>query len=239
MSAMSDMVAETRLLDAGAATLPRVNLLPPEIAEAARFRKIQAALAGVLVLAVAGVGMTYMSAQSSVSSAEEQVATATAQRATLNSQIAEFADVKTVYQRAADAQALLTAAMGQEVRYSRFLNDLSLSIPDNVWLTDATFDQAAVTAAAATPAATGARVRSAAPVVPATLGSVTMSGFAFAHNDVATWLESLATQKGYGNPYLTSSTETLIGEREAVEWTTTVVITPSALSGRFTDQAGS
>ena len=35
---------------------------------------------------------------------------------------------------AAAAQALLVTAMGDEVRYSRFLNDLSLSVPGNVWI---------------------------------------------------------------------------------------------------------
>ena len=36
----------------------------------------------------------------------------------------------------------------------------------------------------------------------------------FKHDDVAVWLESLAKQKGYVNPYFSSSTEALIGTRQ-------------------------
>ena len=42
-----------------------------------------------------------------------------------------------VYAQVAAAQAQLTQAMGQEMRYSYVLNDLSLTIPSDVWLTNA------------------------------------------------------------------------------------------------------
>ena len=57
---------------------------------------------------------------------------------------------------------------------------------------------------------------------------------AFAHTDVANWLESLAREKGYAGPLLQSSTEALLGTRKVVNWSVTVTLTPEALSGRYT-----
>ncbi len=222
MSAMTELVEQTRLAG-GLSTLPRVNLLPPEIAERARFKKIQAGLVGALVLAVAGVGFLYVGATGSVSDAQGTLETSQATGAKLTTQVAGFASVTETYAKAAAAQAMLSEAMGQEVRYSRFLNDLSLTIPENVWLRDATFTQAIPAAAAV-----------ADPATAGTVGTVTFTGTAFAQNDVAVWLEKLATQDGFANPYLSSATGALIGDKPTVDWSTTVVLTPAALSNRYT-----
>lgn len=224
MTAFTDLGQQTRLVG-GHVDLPRVNLLPPEIAERAQFRKIQAGLGGALALVLVAVGMLFMSASGSVDDAQAQVDSAAADRTTLQGQIAEFDNVNDVYAKAAAARTMLATAMGAEVRYSRLLDDLALSIPDNVWLTSAQYTQAEAAAAGAASVVGGP-----------TLGTVTMSGKAFEHNDVATWLESLAKQKAYGNPYLDSSTETLLGERVVVDWSTTVVLTPQALSGRYLNE---
>lgn len=222
MSAMTELEQETRLAG-GLSTLPRVNLLPPEIAEQAHFKKVQAGLVGALVLAVAGVGFLYVGATGSVSEAQTSLETSQASGALLQTQVDTYASVTETYAKAAAAQAMLEEAMGQEVRYSRFLNDLSLTIPDNVWLQNATFTQAEPAAAAADPATAGS------------LGTVTFSGVAFTQDDVAVWLEKLATQDGFANPYLSSATGALIGERPTVDWSSTVVLTESALSNRYTE----
>src|SRR5436305_11153156 len=81
--------------------LPRVNLLPPEIAEAARFRRFQLAMAGAGVAAVAIVaGLTY-SAHSGVTSAKSQLASAQAEHAQLQTQLDSLASVRDVYAQVA------------------------------------------------------------------------------------------------------------------------------------------
>ncbi len=216
---MTDLAAETRLLGGGLESLPKVNLLPPEIAERARFRRVQSGLAGALVLALAGTGLLYLSATGAVGDAETTLASAEQTESSLQREKAQFADVTAVYARAAAAQQMLVQAMGSEVRYSRFLNDMSLSIPEGVWLTDVTFAQ--------TPDdGTG------------TIGTVSFTGIAFEHDQVANWLDALSRQSGFAVPYLDSSESTLIGQRPTVEWSTSVVLTPQALSNRYT-QTGS
>ena len=224
MSILSDLKTTDTPVGTGHPVLPRVNLLPPEIGERARFRKVQMGLGGGLLATVGAVALLYVAAVGSVNEAQVELDEATATGTALTAQTAQYDDVKAVYARAEAAKVMLTKAMGEEVRYSRFLNDLSLTIPDNVWVKNVTFAQAPV-----------------APGVGATepgVGTVTFTGVGFKHDDVAVWLESLAKQKGYTNPYFTSSTKSLIGTREVVDFTSTVTMTPAALSGRYTKPIG-
>jgi len=225
VSVLSEHVEQTRQkAGTGLPVLPRVNLLPPEIAETARFRRITYGLGGGLLGALGIVALLYVGAVAAVNDANTELETATATGASLRVETAKYADVEAVYARAAAAQAMLTSAMGEEVRYSQFMNDLSLTVPANVWVKNVTFAQAPV------PAALGSTVPG--------IGTVTFTGVGFKHDDVAVWLESLAKQKGYVNPYFTNSTKALLGNRDTVNFTSTVTMTADALSGRYTTPQG-
>ena len=225
MSVLSDIQQQTaQPVGTGVVVLPKVNLLPPEIAEQARFRKVQMGLAGGVLAAVGVVALLYVGASSSLSDANTELETATATGSQLQAETAKYKDVTAVYAAAAAAEAMLTQAMGEEVRYSQFLNDLSLTVPENVWIKNVSFAQAAV------PPALGSTEPG--------IGTVTFTGVGFKHDDVAVWLESLAKQKGYVNPYFSSSTEALVGTRKTVNFTSTVTLTPDALSKRYTAPAG-
>jgi Tfp pilus assembly protein PilN len=126
--------------------------------------------------------------------------------------------------------------MGQEVRWSYYLNDLSLRIPSKVWLTKINVTQN-VDAAAAVPAA-------ATTTYPAAgIGQATFEGTAYAHNDVASWLQMLAGQDGFTQAYFTNSAEdeqTKVADgTPAVNFVSQVTITADALSRRFEQKAGS
>ena len=125
--------------------------------------------------------------------------------------------------------------MGQEVRWSYFLNDLSLKTPSKVWLTKVT-----VTQNVDSPATSPRRAHDRRTAVGRRrLGSVVFEGKAIAHNDVAAWLDALAKQKGLTQPYFTKSAVELIGSEDAVTFTSQATITEDALSGRYTQKAGS
>ncbi len=199
-------------------TLPRVNLLPPELAEQARLRRVQLTLVGSLVVTVGVVGVLYAGATASVADATEGLSSATARGAALQAETRAFADVNEVYAKADTAQAMLVGAMGQEVRFSTFLDDLSKTVPEHVWLKNITFTQLApVGTVATTPG----------------IGTATFTGVGFRHDDVATWLETLASQEGFVDPYVSDATAGKIGERKTVSFTSTVTLTSNALSGRY------
>jgi Tfp pilus assembly protein PilN len=204
--------------------LPRVNLLPPEIGEAVRFRRIQLGLGGGVLAALGTVVLLYVLAAGSVSDANAQLSASTATSSQLQAENAKYAEVTAVYASAAAAEAMLTQAMGEEVRYSEFLSDLSLTVPDKVWLKAVTFTQVA------TPPGVGSTEPG--------IGTVSFSGVGYRHDDVAVWLESLAKQRGYKDPYFSSSTEVLVADRKAVDFASSVVLTSDALSKQYTAPAG-
>jgi len=215
--------------DAGAMTrrlaLPSVNLLPPEIAQTRRFRRVQIGLGGAVLGALGVVALLVVAAAGSVSDANDKLDAVGAQQRLLQGQTAQYRDVTATYKRAADAQALLVVAMGDEVRYSRFLSNLSLAIPDNVWVKNITFAQAGTSPTSRGPAPTG-------------IGTLTVSGVAYKHEDVAGWLESLSRGPGYDGPLLQSSTEVLLGTKQVVNWAATATLSPAALSGRYSKTGG-
>lgn len=221
---------------------PRVNLMPPEIAEAARFRRFQLAMGGVVVAAAVVVGLLYVNAHHSVDDAQAAKQQALAQEAGLRQQVAKLQFVANAYQQVQDAKSLRSEAMGSEVRWSYYLEDLSLRIPDNVWLTTMAVTQgsASSTPSASTPAPTSSGTTATPSVIapPDEVATITFSGVALSHNDVAKWLTAIAAEKGWSDPYVTSITESQIGARTVYDWQGTVDVTSSALSGRYT-QSGS
>jgi Tfp pilus assembly protein PilN len=227
---MPNVDAQATQVMTGAPVMPRVNLMPPEIAEAAKFRRFQLAMGGAVVAAVAVVAALYVSAHSGVGTAQGQLDQAKQQNVALQSQLAQLHSVQDVYGQVSARQAMLSQAMGDEIRWSTYLNDLSLRTPDHVWLTNISAVENSTGAVSPTTAGTAAST---------TIGTVTFAGVAFSHDDVATWLEALAKEKGYANPYFTNATETPIGPRTVDNFTSSVDLSSAAKSGRYTKPAGS
>jgi Tfp pilus assembly protein PilN len=214
-------------------TLPRVNLLPPEIFQAARFRRVQLAMGAGVMAAAAVVGILFVNELGQVAQAQTTLQSIQAQDLGLQSQINELQPLSATYDSVAAQKALLSQAMGSEIRWSFYLNDLSLRIPPNVWLTTMTVSQtdspgsAAPTTAAVGAATSGAQV-----------GTISFTGVALSQDDVAKWLTAIAAERGWVNPYVTSITETDIGSRTVYDWTGSVQLDTAALSNRYA-QAGS
>jgi Tfp pilus assembly protein PilN len=216
------------------AALPRVNLLPPEIEEQRRFRKVQVGLIGGVVVAAGIVGALAVLANSQVNDAQSELDAAKSQEKALQVQVNSFAEVPLVYAQVEAAEAQLAQAMGQEIRWSYFLNDISLRTPGKVWLTSMSVTQNVDAAAAAVAAPTPAD-----GVMTPGIGTVQFEGKGFTHNDVASWLDALAKQKGLTQPYFSSSTKEEIGNESAVTFSSQATITEDALSKRYTEKAGS
>lgn len=204
------------------ALAPRVNLLPPEIAERAKLRRSQVAMLCTGLAAVAVVGVMYMNASASVTSANEAKVEAEARNARLTTELRKLDNVKSTYAQVDAANKTLALAMHDEIRWSTYLHDLTLKIPENVWLESMDLKM--------TPSKqTGGGNES---VLDPGIGTVTFKGSAFSHDDVAAWLQSLATQKGYTDPYFTKSEDRMKG-RVVVDFESTVYLSEKALSKRY------
>jgi Tfp pilus assembly protein PilN len=213
-------------------TLPRVNLLPPEVEEQRRLRKVQVGLGAALLAALGAVGALTVLANGAVGDAQSDLDQANARGRQLQAQQNQYAEVPLVYAQVEAAQAQLSEAMGKEIRWSYFMNDISLRVPSSIWLTKMTVTQQVDGPAVATTAGTGSYL------TPG-IGSVQFEGKGLAHNNVAAWLDRLAKQKGLSQPYFTSSRKELIDETVVVSFASEATVTDEALSQRYTQKAGS
>ena len=206
--------------------LPRVNLLPPGLAEQARFRRVQVGLGAGLLTVVGVVALLHADASAGASAAAADLQASVDAGAALQREVSGLSDVAAVHDEAARTEAVLTQAMQQEVRYSGLLHDLSRTMPADVWLESVTFAQAAPAAGTDPASASSA------------LGTVTFAGVALDHDDVATWLEVLAEQDGFARPTFSAATTGPLGGRTAVTFSSTADLTSAALSGRYAPRAG-
>jgi Tfp pilus assembly protein PilN len=207
--------------------MPRVNLLPPEIAEKATLRRSQMAMGCVGLAAVAVVGVMYVQKSAQVSSANATKTEAVAASTKLKSDLAALKSVSDTYAQVDAAKATLAQAMQYDVTWSTYLHNITLNIPENVWLTS-------LTASVQAPGAPGNAAVPGRTVLDPGLGSVTIAGYAMDHPDVGSWLESLAKTKGYLNPYFTQAAEDFIGDTRVVKFTSSVNLTQDALSKKYT-----
>ena len=203
--------------------MPKVDLLPPEIAAEATFRKLRLGLGLGVAAAVGVVGLLWYSAHTQVAGAQAELTSAQQTQAKLQVVVTKYADVPQTYATVASAQAQLTAAMGHEVRFSFILNDLSMTIPDKVWLSTATITQ---------------DVDGTSPPVGAWgntgIATLTVDGFGYDYPDVASWLQMLGKGKYYTDPYFSDAHQgELIGTHKNVLFTSNVIITEKAYSGRY------
>jgi Tfp pilus assembly protein PilN len=209
------------------ALVPRVNLLPVEILEGRRFRRTQLGL-GVAILGtvlVAG-GATYL-AQRSVSDANHQLASSQARVSSLQIEQKRYAAVPEVIAEVDAANKARTLALGTDVLWYRYLNNLDGARPSGVQLTGFT-----VTLSAAPTTSTA--VASANPLSPTGLGSITFSGTAKQYSDISAWLEALNKITGLSAAALASAAADEAGHT----FSSSAVVDSDALSGRYEKEAG-
>jgi Tfp pilus assembly protein PilN len=211
---------------AASATLPRVNLLPPEIHERRRLQQVQAAVLVGVVAVVGGVGFLYYQGTHKVDDAKQELARVDAQNSQLTRQLATFSDVKATAAQLAASEALLTQAAGTEIRWSEYLADFGF-LPRNSWMTSLTL----------TSSLSAGTLQNPVQAEP-TIGSVTLNGVSMKYPDLATWLDGLAEQqngkqqKMLENVYLSKAGEAYIGDTKVVNFDATADVPAAGLSGR-------
>ena len=220
--------------------LAAVNLLPKTYARRAAVKraKVFAAIAVVIALLLALLG--WLIATQKQSAAQESLDAATAERTLLTAEVAQYSEVPKVFSAVADARAQLRMAMGNEVRWSFFLNDLALTMPSGVSLDTLTVTSPAPGAPtqATAPSSVGASTATAPTSgagVPG-LGTMNVSAKAFTYNTVANWLDSLAKLPTIADPYVGSISAGTEEGTKIVTYSSTGNITVEALSKRYMDE---
>jgi Tfp pilus assembly protein PilN len=204
----------------GTHTLPSVNLLPPEIEERRQLQRTQAAVAGIVALSVVGVGFLYVQGGSGVTSAKSDLAATQSQQAVLQSKLSSLQYVSQAASQKGAAEATLTEAMASEIQWSHYLADLIVITPTSVWFTTITLTDSVAAGSLASPSQATA------------VGTISFSGDALSHDNVADWLDSAVKEPGFTDPTFSSSTEQYIGTKKVVTFSSNVQLDADALSKR-------
>jgi Tfp pilus assembly protein PilN len=183
-----------------------VNLLPPE-ARAGRRRPPTAAVvvAGAGVLAASLLAVGYVTADGKVGSREQELATLEQElEATKRAVKPKPAQTGLATERDQRFTAL-SGAMGERLAWDRILREVSLVLPDDVWLSNL--------------AAGGAGAAPATPEAPAAGQTVTFNGFTYSQESVARLLNRLDLVPDLGEIKLQKSSVTRVGSQSIYSFT--------------------
>ncbi|GAB7189792.1 hypothetical protein NUM3379_04980 [Kineococcus sp. NUM-3379] len=196
----------------------RVDLLPPEIGEARRFKRLQRGLAAALLGVVGLSGAAYALTAGHVTRAEEALEAERARTAPLMAEQAPYAEAPKVIEQTEAVTRMQLEAAAYDVAWYGYLDALATRAPAGLDLTTLTF---AVTPAVAGVAAT------ADPLAVPGVGTVEVSGKTRSQDTVATWMEQLATIPGITSPALNGSS--LDAATGAITFSTKATLTDAAL----------
>jgi Tfp pilus assembly protein PilN len=208
--------------------MTQVNLLPTGVREKQKSRRVTvAAVAGVAAVVMALL-LIYVLQAGRLASANRQL---TAQesinrdyRNKINA-LQPFADLKT---NVASRQALVAQLLHGEVLWSGVLHDLSMVIPDQMWLTGMTGTLTSTGAPAAGAAGAGGASSGAPSSGPALVGSIQFQGYAFDHPTVALWLIRLQEVHGWVNAWISNAARTDFNNHSLVQFVSSVDLTTDA-----------
>jgi len=197
----------------------RISVLPTEVAEVrAQRRQVVLGLAAVAVLA-ALLLLLWLGRMSSVNSTKDRARRAEAQTASLQRQVAALQSVTSLDTQLAQRRQLVTAALADDIAWTRLLQEIATVIPNDVWLT--TFTGAK--SGAATTGGGGAAA------TPGAIGTINVTAMGFDHTSAARWLLRVADLRSLTGLWLPSSARA--GGTGLDTFTSTADVTPAARSG--------
>jgi Tfp pilus assembly protein PilN len=201
----------------------QVNLLPPEIRQRAKTRRL-AFLIGIAGAVVIALLLLFWAAKSvSLQQTNQQIAVQKGVNAGLEGQIQELQPFQDLETQLETSQKLVATALAGEVSWSEALRDVQLIIPTDMALNSFTGSTSATSAAVTTTTAPGAG--------PTTVGNIAFDGNSVGTLRIARWLTRLVEVRGWANAWLTSATES--GSRTNIyQFNTTVDLLPTALTAR-------
>lgn len=209
------------------------NLLPVEIIDARRGRKVRrvviSSLGAFLALLVAWYGVAAL--QTSV--ARQDLAEAKADVKTLTKQQGDFTELLKAQTESSAIQRQLTALMGTDLQWSQLIVAIEgAAIPTGVQLASVSSQVNPNIQGAPTSGGSGNVTRLPNTTEKKIIGSMVINGSAESKEGVASFIEALAQASGLANPFLTSSSQESARVRFAIQ----VDIVDTALGGRFSKE---
>ena len=184
--------------------MTQVNLLPTEVREGQKSRRALAAVVLAVGAAVFLLLFIYTLQTARLSNANHKLAAQQALNQGLQTQINSLQQFAQLKAEVALRQTLTQQALTNQVRWSGVLRDISMVIPNQMWLTgmNAQVSDTLQGGPSATPGA-------AAVVGPETLvGTIQFQGMASDNPTIALWLSRLVRVTGWENSWLSTAQKT-------------------------------
>ena len=208
--------------------MSQVNLLPPDILQAQRYRRLTSGVVVAGAVMVAAVFGFYLLQSNELSSVNDEIAAQEATNASIQTSIAEKQKYADLQAEAQAQQQLLSAAYAGEVSFSALLMDFSRVIPSDAYVDSLAIqaDQAAVETEGTT--------------TLGLIGGITGSGQAVSIDTLSVFLTRLEQVKGWVNPWM--STVSKNEEVNGYDYSVSVDLTDEVVTergrGGVTDAAG-
>lgn len=195
--------------------MTRIDLIPPELVEKQRTRRIIALLTAIFVLVLFGVafltGLSYL--QRVLISG--RLETIEKEKTEVDASIEKLRVYEERKNLLSSREKIVTGITKNQVFWSSILNGVSMVIPSDVWLKTFKGDVSTIRGKEAQAGA--------APTTPA----ITITGVTFSHSAVARWLVRLSEINQFRSIWLVSSEEkeaTAAGQKQ-IEFNTTATLT--------------
>jgi Tfp pilus assembly protein PilN len=199
------------------------NLLPDEIVEARRSRKIHRAVFASLAVFLVGLAGWYVFASYQTSVARDDLANAQTEAEVLVRQQHQYADVVTTQAQSRAIQTQLSALLATDVNWSSVVDRIRGAAPRGLSVTGISGGLNG-TNAQGTPVTTD----------PNQVGSLTITGYGPDKATIAAYVDQLAGVPGVSAPYLSNATQA----GDGVQFSIKVDIVRAALNTRFAKNGG-
>jgi Tfp pilus assembly protein PilN len=185
-----------------------VNLLPSDARAGRRWPPIAPiAVAGAGVLAASLLAFVFVSANGKVDEREQELAGLEHELAAARRDAQPERPQPTVSQEQQQRLTALNSALGEQLAWDRVLREVSLVLPEDVWLSSLGAAEAPAAASSTdAPAVAGGR-------------TVTFNGFTYSQEGVARLLRRLTLVPHFGNVKLQQSSVTTVGSQQIYSFT--------------------
>ena len=168
--------------------MTQVNLLPPEVRNKVRLRRITGAAFGAVAAVVVLLPMVYALQASRLGKVNTELAAQNSINAGLRGKVASLQHFETLRNNAVAKQSLVDSLTANQILWSDALRNVSASTPHGVWFTSITGQ--------VSDAPDGQLI-----------GTIQFQGSALSHRKVAEWLVTVEKVKGWVNSWVSSSSK--------------------------------
>ncbi|GEM_PF-3024216 len=206
------------------------SLLPTEITDARRHRKVKRIVISALIAFVVLLGAWYGVARQQTAAARSSLAAAEADADRLQRQQNAFAELVRLQTESQAISTQLAGLLANDLQWSRLVHAVRAAAPEGVQISGV-FGELKKANAAGSAANT---VRLPSGDTEKVIGAITVIGIGVSKESVAAYADALAALAGIGNALLSDAAV----KDGVVQFTLRLEITESALGGRYTAKSG-